>query len=193
VGLVLSEEGEIRRGCLASYSMVFGVGVFAFLQLPEPWAVHVAPEPPECDLLGDWSPDGDFRWVLKGRLKAFLVNDETGHVYLLSVEARTVRRPSDIDRLVEKRLKKLLGRPGSQVVRDEQIVVGGHEARCMVLITHEKPLLRRERTKYMMVIPVFCDKTGRFLWVELVGGPWLLEDVEELMPIMASLSCHEVV
>jgi len=189
----LSEEEEVRRGLLAGFSLFFGVGVFAYLELPEPWDVRIGPEPPECDLLAQEVLEDGGRWVLKGKLKTFLVNDETGHPYLLCVEVRTAKDSSEAEKAMEKKLKKLTGRSRAEVLHEGQISVSGHKARYLVLISKEKGLFRRkERIRYLIEMSFFCDKTGRLISVELVGGPWLLEDEEELISILSSLSCHEV-
>jgi len=185
-------EEESRRGLLAGFSIFFGVGVFAYLELPETWDVRLGPEPPECDLLSDEVMEDGSRWVLKGKLKTFLVNNEAGRLYLLCVEVRTARDSSHAERTIEKKLSKLTGKPGTEVLSEGRISVGGHDARYLVLVSREKGLLRkRERTRYLIEIPFFCDETGRLIWVEVMGGPWLLEDVDKLISILSSLSCHE--
>ncbi len=184
-------EGGRRRGCLASYSPFFGVGTFAFLELPETWDLRMGPEPPECDMLGDWNPTGDFRWVVKGKLKAILVNEEGRRAYLLSVEARDFRKPSDAEGALRKKMEKLKNDRSSEVLGQGKVVVSGHEASYLVLARHKKGLLGRGKTKYMVVAGFFCDKTGRMIWVEVVGGPYLMEDASELVSIISSLSCHE--
>ena len=70
------------------------------------------------------------------------------------------------------------------------VTVSGHEASYMVLISREKPLFGRERTKYLIEMAFFCDKTRRLLWIEIMGGPKLLEDAKTLVLIISSLSCH---
>ena len=88
------EEREVRTGCLASFSYFFGVAVFGFLELPEPWELRMVPEPPECDLLGDWSSNKEFRWVLKGRLRPsiYLMNERGKRVGLvLEIQDRGIR------------------------------------------------------------------------------------------------------
>ena len=188
----MSEEEEARRGLLAGFSIFFGVGVFAYLELPEPWEVRMGPEPPECDLLAQEVMEDGGRWVLKGRLKTFLVNDETGRPYLLSVDVRTAKNSSDAEKAIDKKLGKLVRRPGTEVLREGHISVSGHRARYLVLISRKKGLFgKKEKTRYLIEMPFFCDETGRLVWVELVGGPWLLEDEEELISILSSLICHE--
>ena len=187
----MSEEEGARRGLLAGFSVFFGVGVFAYLELPEPWDVRMGPEPPECDLLAQEVMKDGGRWVLKGRLKAFLVNDETGRPYLLCINVNTARSRSDAEKALEKRLRKLVGRPGVEMLREGRTSVGGHEARYLVLISKgEGRFRRRGRARYLIEMLFFCDETSRLIWVELTGGPWLLEDVDELLSILSSLTCH---
>jgi len=191
-GMDLGEE-EVRKGLLAGFSLFFGVGVFAYLELPEPWDVRIGPEPPECDLLAQEVMEDGGRWVLKGKLKAFLVNDETGRPYLLCVNVKTARSRSDAEKAMEKKLRKLVERPGVEVLREGRTSVSGHEARYLVLISKEGGRFRRkEKTRYSIEMLFFCDETSRLIWVELMGGPWLLEDVDELISILSSLTCHEI-
>ena len=185
------EEREVRTGCLASFSYFFGVAVFGFLELPEPWELRMVPEPPECDLLGDWSSNKEFRWVLKGRLRAFLVNEEAGRLYMLRVEARDFTDVSKAEERAARELGKLRASKGSEVLEEGDIEVSGHRARYLVLAARKKRLIGRPRTIYKLVVPFFCDRTGRLLWVEVVGGPYLLEDLGALLPIISSFSCHE--
>lgn len=188
----MGEEEETRKGLLAGFSPFFGVGVFAYLELPEPWDVRIGPEPPECDLLAQETMEDGGRWVLKGRLKTFLVNDEKCRPYLLCVEVKTAKGGHEAEKAIKKKLKKLVERPGAEVLQEGRISVSGHEARYLVLISKKRGLFRKkERTRYLIEMPFFCDETGRLIWVELVGGPWLLEDVGELISILSSISCHE--
>ncbi|RLI14007.1 hypothetical protein DRO33_00115 [Candidatus Bathyarchaeota archaeon] len=184
-------EAEKRRGCLASYSPFFGVGAFAFLELPESWDLRVAPEPPECDLLGDWNPAGEFRWIVRGKLKAFLVNEGGGRAYLLSVEVKDFRRASEAERALRKKLRKLEGDRASEVIEQGRMDISGHEASYLVLARRRRSFLGRREARYMVVAGFFCDRTGRMVWLEVVGGPYLMEDVADLVSIISSLSCHE--
>jgi len=184
-------EATRRKGCLASYSPFFGVGIFAFLELPEAWDLRVGPEPPECDLLGNWNPTGEFRWVVKGKLKVFLVNEDGRRIYLLSVEARDFRRASDAEETLRKKMEKLRKDKASEVLEEGTVSISGHDASYLVLARHKKKLFGREETRYMVIVGFFCDKTGRMLWVEVTGGPYLVEDVADLVSIISSLSCHE--
>ena len=182
------EEKGTRTGCLAGYSPFFGVGAFAFLELPEPWELRMIAEPPECDLLGSWNSTGDFRWVLRGKLKAALVNEEAKRAYLVCVEAKDFARPEDAERYLAKRLAKREAR--SRVLERGSLTISGHRAHYMAIVERERKLLGRGRERHVLVVAFFCRETERLLWLELIGGPSLLEDLGELKPIISSLSCH---
>jgi len=184
------EERETRRGFIGGYSPFFGVGAFALIELPEPWELRMSPEPLECDMLGDWCPEGGFRWVLRGKVKALLVNPEARRAYLMSVEARDFRRPSDAEAYVARRLGKLEADPRSEVLEKGFLEVSGHRGRYLALVRRRKRLLRGEEVRHVLVAAFFCERTERLLWLELAGGSYLLEDLEELKPIIASISCH---
>lgn len=183
-------EVEVKVGCLASYSIFFGVGMFGFLRLPEPWELRILPEPPECDLLGDWNPSGDFRWVLKGRVKAFLLNEGQNRAYVIQVETRDARDVAKAEEHIEKKVGKLKGSKRSQVLEEGTLEVSGHRARYLVLAVHKKRLLGRPKLIYKLVMPFYCDETKRILWIEVLGGQYLLEDLPSLIPIISSFSCH---
>jgi len=185
----LGEEEGRRRGCLASYSPFFGVGAFAFLELPGSWDLRMGPEPPECDLLGGWDSTGSYRWVMEGKLKAFLVQEEKNRIYLLSVESRDVREASRAQRAIEKRMRKIEAKKASEVIGRGFLEVSGHRAAYMAFV-ERRGFLPRAKARYVLVTGFFCDETGRLLWVEVRGGPYLLEDLEDLVSIISSLSCH---
>jgi len=184
-------RGEVRTGCLASYSAFFGVGVFGFLELPEPWDLRMVPEPPECDLLGDWSSDGEFRWVLKGHVKAFMLNEGQKRAYLLRVEAKDFVDATKAEEHVERKLGKLKKAKNSEVIEEGVVDVSGHRARYVVLAVRKRKLIGRPKTIYKLVLPFYCDKTSRLLWVEVLGGPYLPSEVGTLLSIISSFSCHE--
>jgi len=184
-------EEEVREGYLAVSNIMFGVGVFALIYLPPGWVLRGVPEPPECDLMGDWCSTGEFRWVLKGKMKALLVNEDEDRMYLITVNADCFRREEDAKRRAEKRLSKIEEGRGVKILRRGSISICGHQVPYVLLVRKERGFLRRGRVKYLLELPLLCERTSRILWIKVVGGPWLPENLEEVLLIISSIRCHD--
>ncbi len=185
------ESNEENEAVLAAVNPLLGCGIFVFLRMPDSWRILKSPEPPECHALGKETVKGGFRWVTSGFTHALLLNQEKNQAYPLFVEVREFRNDFQPLEFIKKRFKKLDKK--GEVVERKQSYVGGHEAQYAIWMSRKKMFLRRKNvTLAHLECVTYCNFTKRLLLFRISSSHVenFMEDVEKILSIMSSVSCH---
>lgn len=185
------ESDKENKAVLAAVNPLLGCGIFVFLKMPDFWRILKSPEPPECNTLAKEAVKEGFRWVVSGFTHALLLNQKKNQAYPLFVEAKEFRNDFQPLEFIKKRFQKLDKK--DEVMERKQLRVNGHEAQYAIWMSRKKMFLRRkEVTLAHLECLTYCNFTKRLLLFRVSSSHIenFMEDVEKILSIMSSVTCH---
>lgn len=185
---------RLVENCLGAKNVLFGMGVFILIYLPEDWMLSRLVEPPECLSLGSWNKTYDFRWITDGFIRTPLVNMKGRRGYSLRVDTKMFQDAEKAKKHVLKNIEKIKRKNIEVLEEGNTSIIGGHNCKFLLWTRKCKSLLRRkEREELCAEFPIYCNGTERLVWIKLKSATPdnFILDKEAIMKILSTITCHE--